>query len=105
MKKNFLNLSAQRSGSSSSCVFTLALNTAFRTSGSLATSTNLSLVGRVLSSLCRNSGPTSQLVSISLLEGTSCVARSAGFKSVSAYLHCSGVDMLLISSTRLATYT
>ena len=48
---------------------------------SLATSTNVSFVGRVLSSLRRNSRPTSQLVSISLLEGTLCVARSGSNQS------------------------
>ena len=58
-QENFSNLSVPRSGSSSWYLFTLALNAAFRTSGSLALSANVSSVGRVLSGLRRNSGPTS----------------------------------------------
>ena len=57
----------------------------------------------MLSVVARNSGPVSQLDSINLLGFTPRVARSAGLRSLSMFLHWSGDDRLYISWTLFAT--
>ena len=102
-EENFSNLSAQRSSLLSLVVFALALNTSLRTSGSLVLSSIVSSFDCFISGFLRKSGPASQLVSIILLGMTPRIAKSVGLCSLSTYLHCSGVDKLLIISTLLAT--